>query len=137
MSKRSKLTRRGSSKRIEPPREDREEENEKRMESQENKDRQVREAAKVEDTMTFNPTSKALKEQWSPTHHIFSKLFVQSSSCLHIDVTMHSHHTAYTGTVGRGKPLLLGWAFSCIWSRCFFIRAWHVPRVVNQLKVRH
>jgi len=45
VSKRSKLTRRGSSKRIEPPREDREEENEKSMESQENKDRQVREAA--------------------------------------------------------------------------------------------
>ena len=125
MSKKSRLTRRGSSKRIEPPREDREEENEKRIESQENKDRKVREAAKVEDTMTFNPTSKALKEQWFPTHHSFSKLIVQSSSCLHIDVTMHSQHTAYTGTVGRGKPLLLSWAFSCIWSRCFFIRAWH------------
>jgi hypothetical protein len=44
------------------------------MESQENKDRQVREAAKVEDTMTLNSTSQALKEQWSPTHHSFSKL---------------------------------------------------------------
>jgi hypothetical protein len=39
VSKRSRLTRRGSSKRIEPPRKDREGENEKRMESQENKDR--------------------------------------------------------------------------------------------------
>ena len=63
MSKRGRLTRRGSSKRIEAPRKDSEGVNEERMESQENRDRQVREAAKVEDTMTFNFTSQAPKGQ--------------------------------------------------------------------------
>ena len=63
MSKRGRLTRRGSSKSFEAPRKDSEGVNEERMESQENRDRQVREAAKVEDTMTFNSTSQAPKGQ--------------------------------------------------------------------------
>ena len=63
MRKRGRLTRRGSCKKIEAQRKDSEGVDEKRIEIQGNRERQVREEAKVEHTMTFNSKSQAPKGQ--------------------------------------------------------------------------